>query len=42
MGFVMSLVLDEVRSDLYHMDWLKIWPSGRRLDLHFIDWFGYW
>lgn len=38
MGYVISWVLDEVRLDLYLMDWLKIWSSGKRLDLYFIDW----
>lgn len=33
-----SLVLDKVRLDLYFMDWLEIWPSGKRLGLYFIDW----
>lgn len=31
-------MLDEVPLDLYFIDWLEIWSSGKRLGLYFIDW----
>lgn len=29
-------MLDEVRLDLYFIDWVEIWSSGKKLDLNFI------
>lgn len=35
-------MIDEVRLDLYFIDWLEIQSSTKRLDLYFIDWLVIW
>lgn len=35
-------MLDEVRVDLYFINWFASRSSGRRLDLYFMDWLAIW